>query len=98
VLFRSRGNTFGFVQAPNFDTSAFQDVFNRTEGKVFVIGRFDEIVSGVQGSFIAALAFNVDSSQFRTDLSIFGVDGSGVTLPWHQCEDEESTDCEKQTQ
>jgi hypothetical protein len=86
-------DTFGFIRADGFDTSAFQDIYARSGGSVFIIGRFDEIVSGVQGSFISAAAFNVDSSQFRTDLNIFGVDGAGILLPADQCEDEESTDC-----
>jgi hypothetical protein len=90
---RALDRAFGFVSAPDFNTAAFTDVFNRSQQRVFIIGRFDEIVSGVQGSFITAPSFSVDSSQFRTDLNIFGVDGSGVLLPRDQCEDEESTDC-----
>jgi len=86
---------FGFVRADGFNTAAFTDVFLRSSQRVFIIGRFDEIVSGVQGSFITAPSFSVDSSQFRTDLNIFGVDGAGVLLPADQCEDEESLDCEK---
>ncbi|MGQ0587790.1 MAG: hypothetical protein ACT4PK_11425, partial [Gammaproteobacteria bacterium] len=86
-------NAFGFVRAEDFNTAAFTDVFNRSNQRVFIIGRFDEIVSGVQGSFITAASFSVDSSQFRTDLNIFGVDGSGVLLPKDQCEEEESPDC-----
>jgi hypothetical protein len=84
---------FGFVQAGNFDTTAFNDVFERSNQHVFVIGNFDEIVSGVLGSFISAPSFTVDSSQFRTDLNIFGVEGAGFLLPGGQCDDEESTDC-----
>ena len=89
----NNGPGFGFGKAENLDTSAFTDVFNRSNQRFILISRFDEIISSVQGSFINAPKFSVDSSQFRTDLNIFGVDGTGVLLPNGQCEDEESPDC-----
>jgi hypothetical protein len=89
-------NGFGFISASNFTGSDFQDIFSASHNKIFLIANFTDLIASVQGSFITAQIFTIDSSQFRADLNIFGVDGAGVLLPHDQCEDEESADCAKQ--
>ena len=71
-------------------------MFDDSGGRIFVIGNFTDLIASVQGSFITASLFAVDSSQFQTGLNIFGTEGAGVTMPWHQCDDPESSDCETQ--
>jgi hypothetical protein len=98
LIFASVGpdnDDFGFIAGDNFTTADFRRVLQISGGKVFVFGAFSELVASVQGSFITAPSFSIDPSQFRTDLNIYGLDGSGVTLPRDQCEDEESPDCER---
>jgi hypothetical protein len=87
---------FGFISASNFTGSDFTRIFNDSGNRIFLIANFTDLIASVQGSFITAQIFTIDSSQFRADLNIFGVDGAGVLLPPDQCEDEESADCAKQ--
>jgi hypothetical protein len=89
-------NGFGFISASNFTGSDFTRIFNDSGNKIFLIANFTDLIASVQGSFITAQIFTIDSSQFRADLNIFGVDGAGLLLPLDQCEDEESADCAKQ--
>ena len=89
-------NGFGFINATNFTGTDFTRIFNDSNKRIFVIANFTDLIASVQGSFITAQIFTIDSSQFRADLNIFGVEGAGVLLPYDQCEDEESADCAKQ--
>ncbi len=89
-------NGFGFINASNFTGTDFNTIFNASGQRIFLIANFTDLIASVQGSFITAQIFTIDSSQFRADLNIFGVEGAGVLLPYDQCEDEESADCAKQ--
>jgi hypothetical protein len=89
-------NGFGFISASNFTGTDFTNIFNLSNSRIFLIANFTDLIASVQGSFITAQIFTIDSSQFRADLNIFGVDGAGLLLPADQCEDEESADCAKQ--
>jgi hypothetical protein len=89
-------NGFGFISASNFTGTDFTRIFSDSGNKIFLIANFTDLIASVQGSFITAQIFTIDSSQFRADLNIFGVDGAGILLPLDQCEDEESADCAKQ--
>jgi hypothetical protein len=89
-------NGFGFISASNFTGTDFTTIFSASNNRVFLIANFTDLIASVQGSFITAQIFTIDSSQFRADLNIYGIDGAGLLLPHDQCEDEESADCAKQ--
>jgi hypothetical protein len=93
---RARLTGVGFISASNFTGSDFTRIFADSESRIFLVANFTDLIASVQGSFITAQIFTIDSSQFRADLNIYGIDGAGLLLPHDQCEDEESADCAKQ--